>query len=353
MGSVKDLTVIKAPTATEMGIGQFTFSDRYSVFDWGEMPDHIPYKGKALCFTSAYFFKQLEKAGIKTHYTNGGYAEPGSDSYFLGGIPSNKMTIKLVNMIRPDKKTSSIDDFLFYDYSKFQDSELMNFLIPLEFIYRNGLPEGSSVFKRLKDGSLTIHDLGLDHEPQPGEVFAQPYFDVSTKLEEGDRYLSWDEARKISGMTAREVKQLQERMLYMNNIISNSAEVAGMINWDGKFEFAFDSNGELMVVDTLGTLDESRFTYDGQHVSKEINRQHYKRTQPEWVEQIDKAKKSGAYDWKSLVHEQPRPLPQSLVDITSNMYISAANALTNSKAFSAPPLGEVVCEYKKYLETFE
>jgi phosphoribosylaminoimidazole-succinocarboxamide synthase len=41
MGSVKDLEVIQKPTLTEMGIGRFVFSDRYSVFDWGEMPDHI------------------------------------------------------------------------------------------------------------------------------------------------------------------------------------------------------------------------------------------------------------------------------------------------------------------------
>jgi len=36
-----------------------------------------------------------------------------------------------------------------YDYSVYT-SRLKNFLIPLEIIYRNGLPEGSSVFKKLE-----------------------------------------------------------------------------------------------------------------------------------------------------------------------------------------------------------
>ena len=50
------------------GTGRFLFSDRYSVFDWGEMPDHIDGKGAALCLMGAYCFEQLEKKGVKTHY---------------------------------------------------------------------------------------------------------------------------------------------------------------------------------------------------------------------------------------------------------------------------------------------
>ena len=48
MGSVKDLIIVKNPTQKNMGIGKFIFSDRYSVFDWGEMPDQIEEKGKEL-----------------------------------------------------------------------------------------------------------------------------------------------------------------------------------------------------------------------------------------------------------------------------------------------------------------
>ncbi len=45
MGSVKDMRISVGPSETELGLGFFFFSDRYSVFDWGEMPDHIGYKG--------------------------------------------------------------------------------------------------------------------------------------------------------------------------------------------------------------------------------------------------------------------------------------------------------------------
>ena len=60
MGSVKDLKVIEKPTPDKMGVGRFHFSDRYSVFDWGEMPDHIDGKGAALCLMGAYSFEWLD-----------------------------------------------------------------------------------------------------------------------------------------------------------------------------------------------------------------------------------------------------------------------------------------------------
>ena len=68
MGSVKDLTNLKIAKENEMGIGRFNFSDRYSVFDWGEMPDHIPNKGAALCIMGAYCFERCEEIGINTRF---------------------------------------------------------------------------------------------------------------------------------------------------------------------------------------------------------------------------------------------------------------------------------------------
>ena len=63
MGSVKEVEILKKAGQDYEGEGVFTFSDRYSVFDWGEMPDHIEKKGSALCMLSSYFFELLEKEG--------------------------------------------------------------------------------------------------------------------------------------------------------------------------------------------------------------------------------------------------------------------------------------------------
>lgn len=68
MGSVKDLTILKKPRGKKEGIGRFVFSDRYSVFDWGGMPDLIENKGAALCLMGAYCMEKIEEQGVATHF---------------------------------------------------------------------------------------------------------------------------------------------------------------------------------------------------------------------------------------------------------------------------------------------
>src|SRR3989344_7896944 len=64
MGSVKDLQTLEKPTETQSGEGIFEFSDRWSAFDWGTMPDGIPGKGPALAMMAAHTFEQLEKEAL-------------------------------------------------------------------------------------------------------------------------------------------------------------------------------------------------------------------------------------------------------------------------------------------------
>jgi len=348
MGSVKDLQVIQKPTRTSMGTGRFLFSDRYSVFDWGEMPDHIEGKGAALCLMGAYCFEELEKLGVKTHYR--GLVNTEGKAVRLAELkePSSVMEVALVNVYRPE--TSVANGKIVHDYSVYNPT-LKNCLIPLEVIYRNGLPEGSSVFKRLAQGKVTLADLGLDHQPQPGETLAKPIFDVSTKLEETDRYITWAEAQKISGLTDGELADVKEVLLKADQTITEAAANAGLKNEDGKIELAFDDQRKLMLVDVLGTLDECRFTLGGVHVSKEVARQFYKKTQ--WYSDCEQAKKDaeaqGVQDWKSLCRSQPPPLDPQLKKIISQMYMSVANEMSGKKLFPSPPTVQVIGDYKQFI----
>jgi len=347
MGSVKDLEVLKSPTENAMGIGRFHFSDRYSVFDWGEMPDLIKGKGAALCLMGAYCFEKLEERGIKTHY-RGLVDKSGKIAKFKElAEPADTMEINLVNVYKPEVYTE--DGRLKYDYGKFTPN-LKNYLIPLEIIYRNGLPEGSSIFKRLSQGTVTIKDLGLPNYPTLGEKLSKPIFDVSTKLEEADRYLSWEEAKKIAGLTADEVTNVKATLSSVNDVISQIASGAGLENEDGKIELAFDNKRRLIIVDVVGTLDECRFTYNGIHVSKEIARQFYKRTG--WDKDVEEAKKTaeakGVKDWRMICKSRPPRLDPQLKVIIAEMYRAAANELTGRKLFDSPSLKEAIEKYREY-----
>ena len=345
---MKDLEIIEKPTSDAMGVGRFHFSDRYSVFDWGEMPDQIEGKGEALCTMGAYCFEKLEERGIRTHYK--GLVDKSGNLVDLKELnqPSNIMEVNLVNVYKPEGRVAH--GKIEFDYSMYTSS-LKNCLIPLEIIYRNGLPEGSSVFKRLVQGKVTVKDLGLDHTPIPGERLAKPIFDVSTKLEETDRYITWKEAKKIAGLTNIELIAVKYVLGKVNETITEIAYHAKLENEDGKIELALDNERKLMVVDVVGTLDECRFTYKGVHVSKEVARQFYKKT--DWYRDVEEAKKAsekqGALDWKALCKSQPPNLDPRLREIISGMYKAAANELTGLSLFDVPSLAEIIKKYREYI----
>jgi phosphoribosylaminoimidazole-succinocarboxamide synthase len=347
VGSVKDLEILQKSTPEKMGLGRFHFSDRFSVFDWGEMPDLIEGKGEALALMGAYSFERLEEKSVRTHY-KGLVDEAGKVVQFNElKKPSSVMEVSLVSAFRPEAHVEN--DKLIYDYSAYTPN-LRNCLIPLEIIYRNGLPEGSSVFKRLEQGKVTPQELGLDHIPKSGERLSKPIFDVSTKLEETDRYVTWEEAAKIAGLNSIEVAAVKVVLAKVNESINEIAAKASLVNEDGKIELAFDSQRRLMVVDVIGTLDECRFSLDGLHVSKEIARQFYRKT--DWYSDIEEAKKiaqaKGIKDWKSLAKTQPPKLDPKLKTIISQMYMAAANETTGRKFFDTPKLAEIVKDYKTW-----
>ncbi|MCL5986099.1 MAG: phosphoribosylaminoimidazolesuccinocarboxamide synthase [Actinobacteria bacterium] len=323
MGSVKDLIVIEEPLKDRSGLGRFHFSNRYSVFDWGEMPDHIDGKGASLCMTSAYFFEKLDELGLKSHYL--GLVEDGEIKKLSRlNYVSDLMEIKLLRVIRP----RIIDGC--YDYSEYK-KEKLNSLIPLEIIYRNSLPEGSSVFKRLENGSLNLKDIGLDKMPLPGQVLDKPILEVSTKLESTDRYIGWQEARDILGLGENEVEEIKRITLKVNKLITEEVSKVGLVNEDGKIELGLDGDGNFIVLDTIGTLDECRFTYHGLHVSKEIARIFYRTSA--WYLDVENAKKIDRAGWKQRVKSKPPRLTEKLKELISQVYKAAANEITKKKWF--------------------
>jgi len=342
MGSVKDLVVLKAPSKEEPGRGRFIFSDRYSVFDWGEMPDHIDQKGAALCISAAYFFEKLEKAGLGTHYL-GIVEEEEVKSLSEATQPVNILETKLYRVLEPrltEKNT--------YDYSIYKEEE-GNYLIPLEIIYRNTLSRGSSVFERLKKGKLTLEELSLDRIPEEGTDLQRPFLDVSTKLEASDRYLSWQEAQEISQLPEGKMAEIKALTLRVNQMISKEVQKIGLKNEDGKLEFALDEKQNIVLVDVIGTLDECRFTYQGIPVSKEIARIYYRKS--DWYREIGKAKEKDRAHWKELVQQGPPPLPPRLKLLVSWVYLAFANELAGKEWFGGiPPLTEVLQEIYNFIK---
>ena len=298
MGSVKSLRMINEPTENEMGRGVFVFSDDYSVFDYGKMPDIIPDKGASLCAMAAYNFKKLEELGYKSH--------------FVRLVKPNEMEVKLVRKI-----TSDLSE------------EINNRMIPLEIIFRDVLGDGSSVFRRLKKGEITYQDFGLDHYPTPEEKLEKPIIEFSTKYEPVDRYFKTiEEARGYAKISENKINELRNQALSINHFLRQRCNELGWVHLDGKVEAGLDPQGNIVWVDAFGTLDEDRFECKGLKLSKQIMRNYY-RTTP-WYEELNKAKDSGV-DPKNW--PKPERLPEELVSFTSDIYKTAANLWTGEEVF--------------------
>lgn len=293
-GKVKEVYAIDDDTL------EFAYTDHISVFD-KIIPSMIPHKGETLCRTAKYWFNILSQNGINNHYIS----EPSKD----------RMDVKRVQVIR--------------DYSKI-DGNTKNYLIPLEVICRHYA--AGSLMDRVKKGVITAEMLGFpkDHEVKYGEKLPQPFVEVTTKLEETDRNLTYDEALSISGLSPKEYQDMVDLTLRIDEIIDAEASKRGLIHCDGKKEYGFDKDRKLMVLDTFGTLDEDRW-WDAEEyakgniveLSKEFVRQYYRET----------GYHKALYDAreKGLPEPDIPALPQEIIDRVSKLYVDMYERITGEK----------------------
>ncbi len=288
VGSAK--LVHKGSTKDVFQLGEnylFQFSDRYSVFDWGEMPDHLEGKGVALAEFTKRIYSILGERGVTHH---------------LQSVPcaANEIVVKPFRVVR-DQKIMPRDE---------------NIFVPLEVIFRMGVAKGSSLLKRFP---------GKYHENQ---MFDKPMIEFTTKLERFDRPLSHEEAKEISNLNDVEWKNLIETTEKIALVLKDTFASGEILLWDGKVEFAVGTgfNREIVLVDSIGP-DELRLTKDGVQLSKEIIRQYYKGT--DWQLRLDETKNKHGENFKDYI-SPPEKLNREFKSAVEEMYKLLPELMTNS-----------------------
>lgn len=335
-GSVKNLYCVDEGKSL-----LFEFTDDYSIFDWGKMPDSIPQKGQALQSMAVSFFKlwqnpktwidlavkmnrddlnpiekelldDLIKHGLSTHYL-------GTETV----LGQNLLKVKKVNVTPPRLRRDENPAIYLYPEKSLP---WIDEFIPLEVIFRLGAPKGSSILKR-QWSTQQWEELGLDAAPIEGERFAHPVIEFSTKLEDCDRLLTSKQAMEISGMDESDLARLKAISSLMALQLEYFFAGPGIDLWDGKFEFAASKfpgkKIELTVVDALGP-DELRLSFEGALLSKEYLRQIYGKGQ--WAQAVSEAKQlsKGNPHWQNMVERDwgisPTPLPHAAREAAKSMY---------------------------------
>ncbi len=292
------------------------------------MPDQLANKGKSLAFLCSFFFKELAKE-VPTHFISplDENHKAVDDLFSIGNsVLVEKCYVPQVSFVNGR-----------YDYS-FYTQKTMNSLVPLEVIFRYGLPSGSSLLKRLDDKGY-LAELGLKNIPKEGSRFQEPIIEFSTKLEKSDRYISLNEAKSLSGMSDTEICNLKELSKRLSLKLKGLFKDIDIELWDGKFEFSFahphSDRGprKFKLVDSIGPDELRLLSTTGIHLSKELLRSYYRNCN--WALHMEKAKRQakerGISDWKSICLKEmnisPPPLPRPLKQRAEWIYQALCNAL--------------------------
>jgi phosphoribosylaminoimidazole-succinocarboxamide synthase len=349
----------------------FEFTNKYSVFDWGEMPDQIEGKGLALARFTHGIYQFLAKTSTWSNWNLPADLDPQFAAYLSEGkifssirkeglrqhasedsLVENYWKVKAVAVEMPVKETSG------FDYSAYK-SRPVNTLVPLEVIFRFGVGDGSSLPKRLEKNVEYMYSLGLQQVPRGGEMFTRPIIEFSTKLEDTDRFLTYSEAKKIAGLSEEEFENLFTTAALIALRLKDFFAQSEIQLWDGKFEFAFAEENlgirNFELVDAIGP-DELRLTFKNVQLSKEVIRQYY--LSSSWYRKMEKAKEKAKtkmhIDWKEYcvrdLKSQPEKLPKDFKLTVEKMYQALALVVVEKKSTD---LENVIVPLKKWLSLFK
>ncbi len=265
----------------------FDFSDRISVFD-KRIPNVVPQKGAVICGLASFWFERCQALGLRTH--------------FVERLSPTEMLVERVDIER--------------DYDRIQPDR-RSVLVPCEFIVRHYV--AGSFLDRFRDGGF-VH----------GQRLQTPCCETSTKVEPTDRLIDRADALQISKLTSAELDGIWATCLRVDELIEAQVARGGLIHADGKKEFGRAADGELMLVDVLGTPDEDRWWDAAAHargevleLSKEFVRQHYRETG--YKDALYAARKNGTA-------EPPiPPMPDAVVERCSALYIELYERITGEK----------------------
>jgi len=133
-------------------------------------------------------------------------------------------------------------------------------MAPVEVVVRGYLTgvTNTSLWTRYENGQRDFTDFTLPDGMQKNEKLPQPVVTPTTKFEEHDRNLT--EADVTSEyLTKEQWSEIKEVALKLFERGQELAAKAGLILVDTKYEFGYDPDGTLTLIDEVHTQDSSRY----------------------------------------------------------------------------------------------
>ncbi|MGY4305063.1 phosphoribosylaminoimidazole-succinocarboxamide synthase [Bradyrhizobium sp. USDA 4369] len=264
-------------------------TDRISAFDV-VMNETIPMKGTVLTQISAYWFNALE--GVVHHHMIS--ADTDAIIAEVPALAPHRQEILGRAMLC--KRTT---------------------VFPIECVIR-GYLSGSAWKEYAASGTLAGEQLptGLVES----QKLEPAIFSPATKAETGhDENITIARMREVVGDDTAYTLESMTRAVY--TLGETLAREQGIIIADTKFEFGRDKDGHIILIDEVMTPDSSRFwavdAYQPGQPQPSFDKQPLR-------DYLDAERKAGRWNGEA----PPPPLPQSVVDATSQRYLEAFRRVT-------------------------
>ncbi|MFF2093304.1 phosphoribosylaminoimidazolesuccinocarboxamide synthase [Paenibacillus sp. NPDC058174] len=255
-------------------------TDRISAFDYVLDPA-VPEKGNVLNRLSAFWFEQT--ASIQPNHVIH------TDVEKLGDLVSEPELLR--NRIMVTRKAERID---------------------IECVVRGYITGGGW---RQYQQTQAINGIALPAGMRKNERFAQPIFTPAAKNDVGhDEDIPFERMQEMVG--AELAEELRDRSIKLYEFAHAYCAERGIILADCKFEFGL-VDGKVILIDEIFTPDASRFWAEGNY-ALDIE-----------IDSMDKEPVRTyllGSDWDR--DSKPAPLPQSVVDETTNRYLDIYRRLT-------------------------
>ncbi|SFI71143.1 phosphoribosylaminoimidazole-succinocarboxamide synthase [Paenibacillus sp. UNC496MF] len=255
-------------------------TDRISAFDYVLDPA-VPEKGNVLNRLSAFWFERTADM-MANHVVH-------TDVYKLGELVTEPERLK--NRIMVTKKAERID---------------------IECVVRGYITGGGW---RQYEKTQAINGIELPAGLRKNERFPEPLFTPAAKNDVGhDEDIPFARMQELVG--AELAEELRGKSIRLYEFARDFCGERGIILADCKFEFGL-IDGQVILIDEIFTPDSSRFWAKANY-AYDIE-----------IDSMDKEPVRTyllGSDWDR--ESKPAPLPQSVVDATTNRYLAIYEALT-------------------------
>jgi phosphoribosylaminoimidazole-succinocarboxamide synthase len=266
-------------------------TDRISAFDV-VMAEAIPLKGIVLTQMSAWWFRQLE--GLVPHHMIAADADAIVDA--APELAPHRAVIAGRAMLC--RRTT---------------------VFPIECVIR-GYLSGSAWKEYAAGGTLAGEKLPVGLVES--SALAPPVFSPATKAESGhDENITVGRMQEIVGPEATaQLEQLTRTIYVIGAMVTHKS---GIIIADTKFEFGRAPDGQILLVDEVMTPDSSRFWPADQYKPGGPQPSFDKQPLRDW---LDAERRAGRWNGEA----PPPPLPESVVNATSQRYLEAYRRVTGN-----------------------